>query len=222
MNIQIRLGIVFSCSLLAVSLSGCLTAAPAHAGAGAIPSPLTWKIANFTIEPQPLAGSTERETFTALLASAATGQAARSLVRQGVAAAVEKARPEAALAGEITVVGSVRMAVALPPNVRGLTAARRQGSLAVARVQLVDARGDVVAAGEASIAWNDVRWLSGARQHRRSRPVEEVLLDGARLSVDRAVEEARDFRGARPERATIGSSRPAFSAGGGRRDGGVR
>jgi hypothetical protein len=138
------------------------------------------KIASFTIAPQPLEGSaipTGRETFIQLLATAATDQAASSLVQQGVDVS----------AGQLTVRGSVRTMIALPPDVYGLAAARRKGSLATASVQLVDANGNVVAAREARIAWSDVRWLTGAPRYRRGRPVEEVLLDGVRLSVKRAL-----------------------------------
>lgn len=166
MNIQIRLSIFLAGALLAIPLSAS-----------------NLKIADFTIEPQGAAVPAGREMFVQLLASAATDQAARSLARKGATIP----------AGQLTVKGSVRMAVSLPPGVRGLAAARRKGSLATASVQLVDQSGNVVAAREASIAWSGVRWLAGARHgYRHSRSIEEVLLDGVRLSVDRAVEDLRD------------------------------
>ena len=192
MNIQIRLSVVLTGALLVVPLSGCLSAGSVHPRAGSTVFPAPLKIAGFTIESQPLEGCavpTGRETFVRHLASAATDQAARSLVQKGVAVST----------GQLTVMGSVRMVVSLPPSVHGLAAARRKGSLATASVQLVDESGDVVATREASIAWSDVRWLAGAPRSRHSRPIEEVLLDGVRLSVDRAVEDLRDLLATRAE-----------------------
>ena len=177
MNTQIRRGLVLAGALLVLPLYGCFTTASVHPRA--LPSNL--KIAGFTVEPQPIEGlavPAGRETFVQLLANAATDQAARSLAQQGVAGA--------APAGRFTVKGSVRMIVSLPPDVYGLAAARRNGTLATARVQLLDASGNVLAVREAGVAWSDVRWLTRGR-YRQNRPVAEVLLEGARLSVDRAV-----------------------------------
>ena len=142
----------------------------------------------FTVVAQPVGraqGPTAGQDLSWMLAESATSEAEKSLLQRRVAASVQRTgagggEKQARLSGEVT------MPVSLPPNLKGLAAAGSDGRLATATVRHVDEEGRTLGEGTASLDWNDVRWLSGAK-HRRSRPVNQVLFDAARKAVDLAV-----------------------------------
>lgn len=178
-------------TLVAILLSACLGSADAGASLRMPKAESrfsTLAVAVLTIEPRPVdrsSGPALGDGFARFLAEGATTQAERSLVQSRIAASVVKETPGAQRLPRL--VGAVRMPVSLPPGLHGLEAARHKGDLAVATVELLDAEGRVLATGTAAVEWNDVRWLRGAR-YRRSRPVNQVLGEAARKSVDLAIE----------------------------------
>lgn len=177
-------------TLLAIVIAACLSGTEAGAKPR-VPQPRfsTLAVAGLTIEPQTvdrLPRSAFSEDLALILAEDATSQAARSLLRSQIAASVVREKPGAQPLPRLA--GVVLMPVSLPPGLHGLKAARHKGDLAIATVELLDAEGRVLATGTAAVAWNDVRWLRGAR-YRRVRPVYEVLAEAARKSVDLAIEQ---------------------------------
>ena len=153
----------------------------------------------FVILPRPINGSRDRpdvESVLRRLSEEATRQAGRTLLGHRLAGKVERLETPGPRPGGITLVGSVRLPVALPPGVIGLRASSRRGPFAYAQVSLQGASGRPLATGEATLEWDDVRWLRGARV-RRNRPLDQVLEHATRKAVDRAVRrlKASDLRG---------------------------
>ena len=142
----------------------------------------------FTVVAQPVGRAqvpTAGQNLSWLLAESATSEAEKSLLSRRVASSVQ--RPAAGGGDkQPRLSGEVVMPVSLPPHLKGLAAAGLDGSLATASVRLVDEEGRTLGEGTASVDWDDVRWLRGAK-YKRSRPVSEALADAARRAVDLAV-----------------------------------
>ena len=81
----------------------------------------------------------------------------------------------------------VDVPIALPPGVVGSNAAFRNGVLAVARLQLRDKTGALLADVEATVRWGQVRWTSGGHKVRRARPPEAALIDAVEAAVNQAM-----------------------------------
>ena len=142
----------------------------------------------FSVVAQPLGRAQAQaggEDLSWMLAGWATSEAEKSVLQRQVAASVQRAN---AGGGEKQphLSGEVVMPVSLPPHLKGLSAAGSSGSLAVASVRLVDGEGRTIGEGTASVDWDGVRWLTGAR-YRRPRPVNNALVDAARKAVDLAI-----------------------------------
>ena len=150
----------------------------------------------FTVVAQPLGRAQHPaagQDLSWMLAESATSEAEKSLLQRRVAASIQRTvarngEKQARLSGEVI------MPVSLPPNLKGLSAAGSDGSLATATVRLVDQEGRTLGEGTASVDWNDVRWLRGAR-YRRPRPVNQALSDAARKAVDLAIRQLRQSLG---------------------------
>ncbi len=149
----------------------------------------------FTVVAQPVWRAqvpTAGEDLSWMLADWATSEAEKSLLSRRVAASVQRTvtrsgQKQARLSGEVI------MPVSLPPNLKGLSAAGSDGSLATA-VRLVDEEGRTLGEGTASVDWDDVRWLRGTK-YKRPRPVNEALSDAARKAVDLAIRQLRKSLG---------------------------
>jgi hypothetical protein len=133
------------------------------------------------------------EDLSWTLAEWATREAEKSVLQRQVAASVQRANAgggekQPRLSGEVVI------PVSLPSNLKGLSAAKSSGSLAVASVRLVDGEGRTLGQGTASVDWDGVRWLTGAR-YRRPRPVNNALVDAARKAVDLAIRDLRQSLG---------------------------
>jgi len=142
------------------------------------------RVARIILEPQSLEAATPRpdqDDVLRRLTDEAARQAERSLVRHHLAETAETMEGKGP-----TLTGVVRLPVVLPRDVYGLNAASRKGSLATATLRISGADGTILKEGTASIDWDDVRWLRGARR-RRNRTPDEVLSDAVRKVVDRAV-----------------------------------
>ena len=142
----------------------------------------------FTVVAQPVGRAqvpTAGQDLSWMLAESATSEAEKSLLQRRVAASIQRTvarngEKQARLSGEVI------MPVSLPPNLKGLSAAGSDGSLATATVRLVDQEGRTLGEGTSSVAWDEVRWLTGTK-YRRPRPATEALADAARKAVDLAV-----------------------------------
>lgn len=145
-------------------------------------------VARFAIVAQPAGREQVRPDGNGLswiLAESATAEAEAVLLESRIAAAVHRA---SAAGGERQprLSGEIVMPVSLPPHLKGLAAAGSDGNLATASVRLVDAKGRTLGEGTASVHWNDVRWLTGAK-HRRPRSANQALADAARKAANLAV-----------------------------------
>jgi hypothetical protein len=162
----------------------------------------------FAIVAQPIDGASNRvdqQTIVRRLAEEATARAERSLLQQRIAVAVEQlpfpvaggvsvtavtsdSRPGGAGAeGPVQLEGTVRLPVSLPAPLTGPRSWFHRGPFATAEVELRRAGGAVIAREAATLDWRDVRWFTGAGRLRRSRPLDEVLIDFARKATDRAI-----------------------------------
>ena len=149
-------------------------------------------IVPFTIEPQPLSAAlSSQDVFATLLANEAASSAGKALVREGLTATVEMAPSGSAAEGQRVATGTVRVPTSLPPGLKGLRADAQKGTLATAVVRLLDAKGNTIQEAEATLAWREARWLQGAPNFRRNRPVEQVLTEAVGEVVRRAVERLR-------------------------------
>lgn len=129
------------------------------------------------------------EDLSWILAEWATSEAEKSVLQRQVATSVQRTAAGGG-EGKPRLSGQVVMPVSLPPHLKGLSAAGSGGSLATASVRLVDGEGRTLGEGTASVDWDGVRWLTGAR-YRRPRPVNQALVDAARKAVDLAVRDLR-------------------------------
>jgi hypothetical protein len=81
--------------------------------------------------------------------------------------------------------GELSIPTALPPNVRGLDASKRNGNLAMAHVVLKALDGRPFLENDAAISWDDVHWISGGKS-RQTRSIDEVLIDAAQGVIKKA------------------------------------
>ena len=174
--------------LLAALASACLGLTQAGTRAG--PRLQAVGVDRFTVVAQPAGQATGGENLSWMLAEWATAEAEKSLIQRRVAASVQRP-PAGGGKKQPRLSGEVVMPVSLPPHLKGLSAAGSDGSLATASVRLVDEEGRPLAEGTASVDWDDVRWLKGAK-HRRPRPVNEALAEAARKAVDLAVRQLEE------------------------------
>lgn len=134
--------------------------------------------ASITIEAQPIEGAATRADTPAIvqrLSEAAVNQAAVSLSKTPLAAR------------GVTLRGTIRLPLALPPGVIGLRAHDRKGIFVTAHFTMQGADGKSIAEQNVTLGWDDVRWTRGARPWKRNRALDEVLEDAARTAVDRGV-----------------------------------
>lgn len=152
------------------------------------------RVAPFEIVPRPLEGATENLNGEALrkhLSEEATQQAIRTLLRHNMAEVRGDASKSGSATGDgLSMTGSVRLPLSLPPGVIGLRASSRKGPFATAVVTLKRSDGSVLASEERTLRWKDVRWTRGGRV-RRNRKVDDVLANSVRKSVDHAVRRLR-------------------------------
>lgn len=135
---------------------------------------------SIAIESQPMEGAAVRADEPAIkgrLAETAANQAAITLKKSPLAAR------------GLTLTGTIRLPLSLPPRVIGLRAHDRKGTFVTAQFVLRGADGKSVAEQNVALEWDDVRWLTGAPKRRRNRPLNDVLEDAARKAVVRAVKQ---------------------------------
>ena len=204
----------------------CLLLIVARTGvSGSTPTPPLPRVGvmPLVIVPQPLKGATIRADQEALqrrLVEEATARAERSLLRQNIAATVERlpsrARPAEPTgrsstsapvsdshAAEVYLAGVVRLPLSLPPSLARDWTWFRRGRFAYAEVQLLRADGSMIARAEATLDWSDIRWFSGAGRLHYARPLDDVLVDFTRNATDRAVKHLRG-----PVRASLDHDKP--------------
>lgn len=143
----------------------------------------------FIIEAQAMEGAPQRSDAIKILADLsreATKQAERALKNKRIAGAVENVSTEKKTE-EVTLTGSVRLPISLPPHVIGFNAATRGGVFATGKVTLSKPDGAVIAEEEVKLFWRDGWWMNGAR-HRHNAPLNEVLADFVRKAADRALQ----------------------------------
>lgn len=145
-------------------------------------------------------GRADQEAIVRRLVEAATARAERSLRQQRIAATVERLSlpiiggdraSESGAAEPPRLAGTLRLPVSLPPLWTGPQAWFRHGPFATAEVELRQADGVVIARAAATLDWREIRWFTGAGRLRRSRPLDEVLIDFARKATDRAIKRLR-------------------------------
>ena len=147
------------------------------------------------IEPLPYENTPARldaKEFTLKLSSEATRIAVRGLTRYRIAEKVEtlvKSEANATLDHPLGIYlkGSVQIPISLPDEVKGWKGEQHKGVLAVGKVVLIGGDGKVIAQEQVEVPWKDGHWLTGGR-NRRSAPLNGVLEDITRKSIDRAVE----------------------------------
>jgi len=195
---RLRLLRSWSGAVLTVALAGCSAVRP-PAGE---PLLATLEVDAVLVEAVPLEGANPagRDWFRALLADQASAAARRTAFEHRLAAAIGRAPGDAG--GSHRLAGRVELPVALASDLRGSRAAFRKGDLATARVELLDARGRVVAAAESSVGWAEVRWTTGGPKMRRARDSDLALLDAAGLAIERAAKQLIDELRRRPASPT--------------------
>lgn len=146
----------------------------------------------FTIEPLSLQGGPEPsggQKLMALLAEKAASSAAQTMVSEGLAETVERSASSEAPTGQLTLRGTVRLPVRLPPDLHELRDdVQRGGPLATAAVVLLDADGKVMREAKAELDWREVHWRERSFRLGRDRSAEEVLFDAVEEVVRRAVQ----------------------------------
>lgn len=196
---------------------GCLVLIAASPWASAAtPTPPLAKVGVIAIAviPQPLEGAPTRADQDALLrrlSDEATARAERSLLRQQIAASVERL-PSRALAaepagrsaismpasgsstGEVYLTGTIRLPLSLPPSITRDWTWFRHGRFASAEVRLLRADGSTITRAAAILDWSDIRWFSGAGRVRSARPLDDVLVDFVRKAADQAVKHLKRQR----------------------------
>lgn len=123
----------------------------------------------------------EQQWLRELLVGQATATGRRALIERKLCRVVKAEADGYQLQIEVDV------PIALPPGIVGSKVAFRKGTLAVARVQLLDGQGDLRAAVEATVRWGQVRWTTGGHKARRARPPDAALIDAVEAAVDHAV-----------------------------------
>jgi hypothetical protein len=156
------------------------------------PAPPLPKVAvvPFVIIPQALDGAPTRadqDVLVRRLAEEASERAARSLLRQHFAAAVERPSSPSSATAPVLLAGTVRLPLSLPPRLCGYGSWFHRGRFATAEVKVQRADGTLVAREEVILDWCDIRWYWGAGRLRHSRPLDDVLVDFVRKATDGAV-----------------------------------
>lgn len=123
----------------------------------------------------------EQEWLRALLVGQATATGRRASIERKLCQVVKVEADGYQLQIEVDV------PIALPSGIVGSKAAFRKGTLAVARLQLLDEHGDLRADVEATVRWSQVRWTTGGHKVRRARPPEAALIDAVDAAVGQAV-----------------------------------
>jgi hypothetical protein len=137
-----------------------------------------------TVNAVPVSGAepdNEQEWLRQLLVGQATATGRRASIDRKLCRVVEAEADGYQLQIEIDV------PTALPPGVMGSRAAFRKGTLAKARLQLLDEHGLLRADVEATVRWGQVRWTAGGHKVRRARPREAALIDAVEAAVNQAV-----------------------------------
>lgn len=144
------------------------------------------------VEAQPYADAPPRrdtEELLRRLGEIATARAERSLIKQQLAGT--STRTSTSTSSEAPVLsGVVRLPISLPRGHGGARALFRRGRFASATVVLKQDGGTVLAEETASLDWDDVRWIYGARGG-HARKLDEVLEDYVRKAVDQALKRLR-------------------------------
>jgi hypothetical protein len=150
----------------------------------------TVRVVPFQIRERPIPGVTETSGAEALrnhLADEATARAIRTLRDHKKANVTEgPSEGETSPDAPLTLSGTVSLPLFVPPRLRGFDAGLRRAPFATAAVTLTRPDGTTVGSEEATLRWKDVRWLRGARR-KRNRPIEDILQDFTRKSVDHSV-----------------------------------
>lgn len=140
----------------------------------------------------------DAKEFTSKLSGEATRIAARGLTRYRIAEKVETGvKVEKGVKSEasgtpshplgVRLNGSIQIPISLPDEVKGWNGYQHKGTLAVGKIALIGSDGKVIAQEQVEVPWKDGRWLTGGR-NKRSAPLDDVLEDITRKSIDRAVE----------------------------------
>lgn len=195
---RLRLLRNWSGAVFTVALAGCSAVRP-PAGE---PLLATLEVDAVSVEGVPLEGASPagRDWFRALLAEQASAAARRTAFEHRLAAVIGHSPGDVAESHRLA--GHMALPVALPSDLRGSRAAFRKGDLATARVELLDARGRVVAAADSSVGWAEVRWTTGGPKMRRARDSDLALLDAAELAIERAAKQLIDELRRRPASPT--------------------
>jgi hypothetical protein len=142
----------------------------------------------FVVKPSPFENAPKRideEAIIRKLSEASTIQAERVLVSRRIAATTERVESKEAAIGKFVLTGVVRLPVALTDNALR-DAGFRSGRFATAEVTLWTREGTACARQEVQLVWSDGWWMYGAR-YRRTRNLDDVLVEFAQKATDRAV-----------------------------------
>lgn len=170
-------------AIVGLAMAGCTTYRPP------VGEPLfaALEMDGVTVEAMAVEGArtAEREWFQALVAAQASAAAQRTALEHRLAGIIETAPARRTESHRLS--GRVSAPVALPSELRGSRAAFTEGVLATARVELRDARGELVSTADSRVEWGDLRWTIGGPKTRRAKDPDLTLLDAAELAVERAV-----------------------------------
>lgn len=187
-------------SRVVILCSATLAVACTALGGQARPSTLsTLAVEPAILEVRPGEGveSSECEWFAALVSDQATASARRAVLELGLARVVLTGLEAHGESSHLTTYLS--MPVDPPAGIAGSAAAFIDGSLATARVELVDSAGNIIATGESAIGWDEVRWTTGGPKIRRRRSPDLALLDAATSAVRDAALDLSAKLGQRPQ-----------------------